>query len=103
LIPAEGRSALMLFCHGNAGNISHRLDNIRRLHDRGLGSSSSTTEGTAAAAVVSPSRASTSMQRLLMKFPTRGRSVMALSSSFSGGLWAALLRCTWDRFGHVAG
>jgi fermentation-respiration switch protein FrsA (DUF1100 family) len=27
----------MLFCHGNAGNISHRLDNIRRLHDRGLG------------------------------------------------------------------
>jgi len=36
LIPAPGSGALLLFCHGNAGNISHRLDNIRRLHDRGL-------------------------------------------------------------------
>jgi fermentation-respiration switch protein FrsA (DUF1100 family) len=29
---------VLLWCHGNAGNISHRLDNIRRIHDRlGLG------------------------------------------------------------------
>jgi fermentation-respiration switch protein FrsA (DUF1100 family) len=35
-VPAQGRHGLLLFCHGNAGNISHRLDNIRRLHDRGL-------------------------------------------------------------------
>jgi uncharacterized protein len=36
MIPSPGSSALMLFCHGNAGNISHRVDNIRRLHDIGL-------------------------------------------------------------------
>jgi len=36
MIPAVGCSALMLFCHGNAGNISHRVDNLRRLHDIGL-------------------------------------------------------------------
>jgi hypothetical protein len=36
MIPAEGGSGLMLFCHGNAGNVSHRVDNIRRLHDIGL-------------------------------------------------------------------
>jgi len=34
--PVEACRAFLLFCHGNAGNISHRLDNIRRLHDRGL-------------------------------------------------------------------
>lgn len=27
---------LALFCHGNAGNISHRLDQIRIIHDLGL-------------------------------------------------------------------
>jgi uncharacterized protein len=36
MIPAEPNLGLILFCHGNAGNISHRLDNIRRLHDIGL-------------------------------------------------------------------
>src|SRR4030067_1124309 len=36
LVPAKENSPLMLFCHGNAGNISHRVDNIRRLHDMGL-------------------------------------------------------------------
>ncbi len=36
MIPGVGSSALMLFCHGNAGNISHRVDNVRRLHDIGL-------------------------------------------------------------------
>jgi len=36
LVPAKENSPLMLFCHGNAGNISHRVDNIRRLHDIGL-------------------------------------------------------------------
>jgi hypothetical protein len=36
MIPSAGSSALMLFCHGNAGNISHRVDNLRRLHDIGL-------------------------------------------------------------------
>lgn len=33
LIPAANARALTLFFHGNAGNISHRLDNVRRLHD----------------------------------------------------------------------
>ncbi|MGB6064761.1 MAG: alpha/beta hydrolase [Desulfomonilaceae bacterium] len=36
MVPGSGSSALMLFCHGNAGNISHRVDNLRRLHDIGL-------------------------------------------------------------------
>ncbi len=34
--PAPSRT-LLLFCHGNAGNISHRLDNIKRLLEVGLG------------------------------------------------------------------
>jgi len=35
-VPAPAARASVLFLHGNAGNISHRLDNVRRLHDRGL-------------------------------------------------------------------
>jgi uncharacterized protein len=33
MVPAKSPEALLLFCHGNAGNISHRLDNIQRLID----------------------------------------------------------------------
>jgi fermentation-respiration switch protein FrsA (DUF1100 family) len=36
LIPASSPKYLLLFCHGNAGNISHRLDNVRLLHNRGI-------------------------------------------------------------------
>jgi len=36
MVPAASSPALMLFCHGNAGNVSHRVDNLRRLHDIGL-------------------------------------------------------------------
>jgi fermentation-respiration switch protein FrsA (DUF1100 family) len=35
-IPARQSRATLLFCHGNAGNISHRLDSIRLFHDLGL-------------------------------------------------------------------
>jgi hypothetical protein len=35
-IPVEQPRASVLFCHGNAGNISHRLDSIRLLHSLGL-------------------------------------------------------------------
>ena len=35
-IPAEHPRATVLFCHGNAGNISHRLDSIHLLHSLGL-------------------------------------------------------------------
>ena len=35
-IPVERPRATVLFCHGNAGNISHRLDSIRLLHSLGL-------------------------------------------------------------------
>ncbi|OGW29390.1 MAG: hypothetical protein A2X59_11150 [Nitrospirae bacterium GWC2_42_7] len=35
-IPAENERGVLLFCHGNAGNISHRLDSIRIFHDLGL-------------------------------------------------------------------
>ena len=36
MIPARESRAMILFCHGNAGNISHRLDNVRRLIDLGM-------------------------------------------------------------------
>ncbi|HXX56369.1 MAG TPA: alpha/beta hydrolase [Thermodesulfovibrionales bacterium] len=32
-IPADNARGFVLFCHGNAGNISHRLDSIRIFHD----------------------------------------------------------------------
>jgi fermentation-respiration switch protein FrsA (DUF1100 family) len=35
-VPADGARNTVLFCHGNAGNISHRLDSIRVFHDLGL-------------------------------------------------------------------
>jgi fermentation-respiration switch protein FrsA (DUF1100 family) len=34
--PLEGESPVILFCHGNAGNISHRLDIVRLLLKRQL-------------------------------------------------------------------
>ncbi len=35
-LPAARPRAVMLFCHGNAGNITHRLDNLARLVDTGI-------------------------------------------------------------------
>jgi len=35
-VPAKNERGVLLFCHGNAGNISHRLDSIRIFHDLGL-------------------------------------------------------------------
>jgi len=35
-IPAEPSRAMVLFCHGNAGNISHRLESIGVFHRLGL-------------------------------------------------------------------
>jgi fermentation-respiration switch protein FrsA (DUF1100 family) len=35
-VPASGERGTQLFCHGNAGNISHRLDSIRIFHDLNL-------------------------------------------------------------------
>jgi len=35
-IPAENERGVILFCHGNAGNISHRLETIRLFHEIGL-------------------------------------------------------------------
>lgn len=37
LVRGEPGKALILFCHGNAGNISHRLDNVYRLNKLGYG------------------------------------------------------------------
>ncbi len=57
-VPAEGAELTLLFCHGNAGNITHRLDSINIFHElnvncfvfdyRGYGSSEGkpTEEGT---------------------------------------------------------
>jgi fermentation-respiration switch protein FrsA (DUF1100 family) len=35
-IPAPNARAVLLFFHGNAGNISHRLDSIKIFHDLGI-------------------------------------------------------------------
>jgi len=35
-VPHPSAGATLLFCHGNAGNISHRLDTIRLFHELGL-------------------------------------------------------------------
>lgn len=35
-LPHEEGSASLLFCHGNAGNISHRTESLRQLHSLGL-------------------------------------------------------------------
>ncbi len=35
-LPGEKGQPLVLFCHGNAGNISHRVDNLRLLRKLGL-------------------------------------------------------------------
>lgn len=35
-IPARNERGVVLFCHGNAGNISHRLESIEIFHDLGL-------------------------------------------------------------------
>ena len=35
-IPAENSNRVLLFCHGNAGNISHRLESILLFHQLGL-------------------------------------------------------------------
>jgi alpha-beta hydrolase superfamily lysophospholipase len=35
-VPAQDAERVLLFCHGNAGNISHRLDSIRIFHELGL-------------------------------------------------------------------
>jgi len=34
--PGQGSGPVLLFFHGNAGNMSHRLDNVKRLLDHGL-------------------------------------------------------------------
>jgi len=36
LFPLEPDAPVILFCHGNAGNISHRLENVKFLLDQGL-------------------------------------------------------------------
>jgi uncharacterized protein len=35
-IAADSAKYTLLFCHGNAGNISHRLESIKQFHDIGL-------------------------------------------------------------------
>lgn len=35
-VPADHPRGVLLYAHGNAGNISHRLDSIRLFHDLGL-------------------------------------------------------------------
>ena len=37
-VPAENARATLLFCHGNGGNLSWRVDSLRIFHDLGLSS-----------------------------------------------------------------
>jgi fermentation-respiration switch protein FrsA (DUF1100 family) len=36
-VPADGANTVLVFFHGNAGNISHRVDNLRHLNAWGIG------------------------------------------------------------------
>jgi hypothetical protein len=36
-VPCEGARGIILFCYGNAGNMSYRLDSIQIFHRLGLG------------------------------------------------------------------
>ncbi|HLD82608.1 MAG TPA: alpha/beta hydrolase [Candidatus Omnitrophota bacterium] len=36
LVPAKEATCYLLFCHGNAGNLSHRLEKIKFFHNLGL-------------------------------------------------------------------
>ncbi len=35
-VPASGTPWVLLYCHGNAGNLSNRVESIRALHDLGM-------------------------------------------------------------------
>ena len=35
-VPADSARYTLIFCHGNAGNISHRLESIKQFHELGL-------------------------------------------------------------------
>ena len=35
-VPAKRAKATVLFCHGNAGNVSHHLEGVRIFHDMGI-------------------------------------------------------------------
>jgi len=35
-VPADDPKGVLLFCHGNADNISHRMESIKIFHDIGL-------------------------------------------------------------------
>ena len=35
-VPASGRESVVLFCHGNAGNLSHRLESLRVFSELGF-------------------------------------------------------------------
>lgn len=35
-VGAKNSKAVLLWCHGNAGNITDRLENVKQLHDRGF-------------------------------------------------------------------
>jgi fermentation-respiration switch protein FrsA (DUF1100 family) len=36
MVPVEGAEYTILYCHGNAGNVTHRLESIRQFADLGL-------------------------------------------------------------------
>ena len=95
MVPSAGSSVLMLFCHGNAGNVSHSVDNLRRLHDIGLNVFIFDYRDYEQAAAEYPKPDSIWMPKLLTRWRERMRWRKILSSSYSVDRSAARPRCTW--------
>jgi len=115
LVPAEDNSPLMLFCHGNAGNVSHRVDNIRRLHDiglsvfifdyRGYGQSSGriTEAGFYLDAEAAYARAREYVDRASLKLVLFGRSLGGIAAVHLGAQYRSSGLILESTFTHMAG
>lgn len=116
-LPAPSGSTLLLFCHGNAGNISHRLDNIERLlrvgisvyifdyRGYGLSEGSPSEKGlyldAEAAQAWAAEKASAAGQRLVVFGRSLG-GVAAVHLAARGGCAGAILESTFTNLGAMA-
>jgi fermentation-respiration switch protein FrsA (DUF1100 family) len=117
-LPAASGNTLLLFCHGNAGNISHRLDNIERLlaagmsvyifdyRGYGLSEGSPSEKGlyldAEAAQAWAAAKARAQGQRLVVFGRSLG-GVAAVHLAARGGCAGAILESTFTNLGAMAG